>query len=71
MNFNLPLQFISFVLTRGLFPPLEADSDSDTNTDSCTMQDFSTGLNLDYDPLIEMHVIRMEIFPWDGDPSDP
>ena len=31
----------------GLFPLPEADSDSDTNTDSCTMQDFSTGLDSD------------------------
>ena len=45
----------------GLFPLPEADSDPDTETDSCTMQDFSTGLDSDSDPLIEMYVIGTEI----------
>ena len=36
----------------GLFPMPGSDSDSDM--DSCTMQDFSTGLDLDSDPLIEI-----------------
>ena len=38
----------------GLFPLPETDSDSDTDTDSCTMQNFSTGLDLESDPLIEI-----------------
>ena len=42
---------------------------SDTDTDSCTMQDFPTGSDLDSDPLTEMHVIGTEICPWDRDPS--
>ena len=52
-------------LLNGLFPL--TDSDSDTN--SCTMQDFSIGSDSDSDPLIEMNVIGTEICPWDGDPS--
>ena len=39
----------------GLFPL--PDSDSDLHTDSCTMQDFPTGSDLDSDPLIEMYAI--------------
>ena len=46
----------------GLFPLPDSDSD----TDSCTLQDFSIGS--DSDPLIEMFVIGMEIYPWDRDP---
>ena len=49
----------------GLFPLTDSYSD----TDSCSMQDFSTGSDLDSDLLIEMYVIGMEICPWDGDPS--
>ena len=45
----------------GLFPL--ADSDSDSDTDSCTMQNFSSGSDLDSDPLIEMYIIGMEICP--------
>ena len=37
--------------------------------DSCTMQDFSIGSDLDSDLLIEMYVIGMEICPWDRDLS--
>ena len=40
-----------------LFPLPETDSDSD----SCTVQDFSTGSDSDSDSLIEMHGIGMEI----------
>ena len=54
---------------NGLFPRQEADSNSDTDTDSCTMQDFSTGLDSDSDPLTERYVIGIEICPWDRDPS--
>ena len=32
------------------------------------MQDFSTGLDSDTDPLIEVYVTGTEICPWDGDP---
>ena len=39
---------------NGLFPLPEMDSDLDTNTDSCTMQNFSTGSDSDSDPLIEI-----------------
>ena len=45
------------MMSYGLFSLLDSDSD----TDSCTMQDFSVGLDLDSDPLIEMYVIGMEI----------
>ena len=38
----------------GLFPLLDLGSDSDTDTDPCIMQDFSTGLDSDSDPLIEI-----------------
>ena len=31
--------------------------------------DFSTGLNSDSDPLIQMYGIGTEIYLWDGDPS--
>ena len=31
------------------------------------MQEFSTGSDLDSDPLIQMYGIGMEICPWDGD----
>ena len=51
----------------GLFPLPGTDSDSDS--DSCIMQDFSTGLDLDSDPLIQMYGIGTEICPWDGDLS--
>ena len=30
------------------------DSDSDTDMDYCVMQDFSTGLDSDSDPLIKI-----------------
>ena len=33
------------------------------DTKSCTMQDFSTGLDLDSDPLIEMYVIGTDRNP--------
>ena len=62
--FILRLTFlISCTLSSGLFPLLDSDSD----TDSCTMQDLSICLDLDSDPLIEMYVIGMEISPWDRD----
>ena len=38
-------------LCYGLFPLPESDSDSD----SCTMQKFSTGSDPDSDPLIEIY----------------
>ena len=50
---------------HGLFPL----PDSDLDSDSCTMQDFSIGSDSDSDPLIEMSVIGMEICNWDRDPS--
>ena len=52
-------------LVYGFVPLPETDSDSD----SCTVQDFSTGSDLDSDPLIQMYGIGMEICPWDGDLS--
>ena len=54
---------ISYIHCRTL------DSDSDLDTDSCTMQDFSTGSDSDPDPLIEMYVIGTEICSLDRDPS--
>ena len=39
------------------------DSDPDSETDSCPMQNFSTGSDSDSDSLIEMYVIRTEICP--------
>ena len=53
----------SFCNYNGLFPLPQLDSDPDSETDSCTMQNFSTGLDSDSDPLIEMYVIGMEIHP--------
>ena len=41
----------------GLFPLPDSDSNSDSGTNSCTMQDFSFALDLDSDPAIEMYVI--------------
>ena len=58
-----------FNVTNGLFPLPESDSDPDSETNSCIMQDFSIGSDLDSDPLIEMYVIGMEICPWDRDPT--
>ena len=57
------------ICSNGLFPLLDPDSDSDSDTYSCTMQAFSIGSNWDSDPLIEMYVIGMKICPWDRDPS--
>ena len=37
--------------------------------DSYTMQDFSIGSDSDSDPLIEIHVVGMEICPWNRDLS--
>ena len=37
--------------------------------DSCTMHDFSIGLDSDSDPLIEMCIIGTDNCPWDGYPS--
>ena len=48
---------------NGLFPLLDSNSD----TDSCTMQELSIGSDLDSDPQIEMYVVGMEISPWDRD----
>ena len=45
------------------------DSDSDSDLDYCTMQDFSTGSDSYSDPLIQMYGIGIEICPSDGDPS--
>ena len=39
----------------GLFPLPDSDLDLDTNTDSCTKQNFSTGLDLDSDSLIKIY----------------
>ena len=38
----------------------------DSDSDSSTMPDFSTGSDSDSDPLIEMYGIGTEICPWDG-----
>ena len=54
---------ISYIHCRTL------DSDSDLDTDSCTIQCFSIGSDSDSDPLIKMYVIGTEICPWDRDPS--
>ena len=55
---------VFYVHFYGLFPLPDLDSDSDSDMDSCTMQDFSIGLDSDTpDPLIEMYVIGMEICP--------
>ena len=56
-------------LSNGLFPLSDLDFDSDSDTDSCTMQDFSLGMDLDSDPLIEMYLTGAEICPWYRDPS--
>ena len=53
--------FESFASCNGLFPLLDSYSDSDM--DSCTMQDFSIGLDSDSDTLIKMYAIGMEICP--------
>ena len=37
--------------------------DSDLDSDSCTMQDFSIGSDSDFDPLIGMYVIGVGICP--------
>ena len=47
--------------SQGFFPL--PDSDSDSDMDSCTMQDFPIGSDLGSDPLIEMYVIRTDISP--------
>ena len=54
---------------NGLFPLLDSDSDSNSDTESCTMQDFTIGSDSDSDPLTEMYVIGTEICLWDGDLS--
>ena len=48
-------------MNYGLFPLPDTDSASDT--ESCTMQDFFIGSDSDSDPLIEMYVIGTEICP--------
>ena len=63
LTFKLSCLHTDLFDPNGLFPLPEVDSDSDTNTDSCTMQDFSTGFYSDSDPLIEMYVIGTEICP--------
>ena len=55
--------------SNGLFLLPDPDSDLDSATNSCTMQNFSIGLDLDSDPLIGMYAIGMGICPWDGDLS--
>ena len=40
--------------------------DSDSDSDSCTMQKFHIGSDLDSDPLIEVYRIGTDICPWDG-----
>ena len=47
----------------GLFPLPVSDSISDSDKDSCTMQDFSIGSDSDSYSLIEIYVIGMEICP--------
>ena len=54
---------------NGLFPLTEVDLDSDTDKESCNTLNFSSGLDSDSDPLIEIYVIGTEICPWDSDPS--
>ena len=53
--------YLSSLMAYGLFPLPETDSDSD----SCTVQDFPTGSDSDSDPLIQMYGIGTEICPWD------
>ena len=48
---------ISYIHRRTL------DSDSDLDTDSCTMQNFSICSDSESDPLIQMYVIGTEICP--------
>ena len=54
---------------NGLFPLPDSDLDSDSDMDSCTMQDFPIGSDSDCDPLIGMYVVGTEICPWDRDLS--
>ena len=60
------IYFCKIHVRNGLFPLPNSDSDSDSATDSCTMQDFSIGSDSDSDPLIEMYVIGMKICPQNG-----
>ena len=62
---SLKMQCEPTLSPNGLFPMPDSDSD----TDSCTMQDFSIGSDTDSDSLIEMYVIGTEICPWDRDVS--
>ena len=38
--------------SNGLFPPMETETDS--HTDYCTKQVFSTGMEMDSNPLIKI-----------------
>ena len=54
----------------GLFPLQDLGSDSDSDTDSYTMQIFppvQIQIGSDSDPLIQVYVIRIEICPRDRD----
>ena len=42
------------ILSNGLFTLPDSDSESDWNSDYCTMQKFPIGLDSDFDPLIEI-----------------
>ena len=48
---------VFYVDFYGLFPLLDSNSDFDSDTESCTMQDFSIGSESDFDLLIEIYVI--------------
>ena len=50
----------------GLFTLPDPDSDPYLDSNSCAMQKFHIGSDLDSDPLIEMYGIGMDICPQDG-----
>ena len=52
--------------SNDLFSLPESESDPDSETDSCTMQN---GSDSDSNTPNEIYVIGMEICPWDRDPS--
>ena len=65
----MPSHFLGFPVRVGTLLCPTLDSDSDSDKDSCNMQDFPIGSDSDSDPLIEMYVKGTEICPWNGDLS--